>query len=329
MIFILHCYHFFYLCSMNQLALHIEYLLHEHNCVIVPGFGGFVTNTNPSVKEELSIFHSPHCELVFNRLLTHNDGLLVESFMRTDNISFESALQKIEKAVKEFKSKLREEKKVQLGDLGEFEITADNRFVYNPVQLVRPEFYGLDTTILKPIVQLQPKSVVSGKPIIEKKKYLSNISISAAVAAVIAIVFFVFPIQDSVNKHQSAKILSETNIFAKTEQQKNRHSSYLAFEESLKSKEEALQKDEPSAVVPKEENKYAIIVGVYEVREIAEKMIAKLKEEGFNDCNSIDRAERIDVYAASFSTKEEAEKMARDVRNNFNSYKEAWVKKIR
>ncbi len=314
---------------MNQLALHIEYLLHHHNCVIVPGFGGFVVNTNPSEKEDISIFHSPYSELVFNKLLSHNDGLLVESFMKTDKISFESASQKIEKATKELKSKLREDKRVVFGDLGVFEINSQNVLTYKPNAFVRPEFYGLTTTKLKPIVQLHPKVAATSKPTVEKRKSIPRISIGAAVAAVVAIVLFLFPIQDSVNKHQSAKMLTESNIFAKTEQQKNRPASYKAYEEELKQKEEAAESNDSQIDAKRDDNKYVIIVGVYEVKDIANRMIDRLKSDGFSHCNSINKTDRIDVYAASFSTKEEAEKHAREIRQNYDSYKEAWVKKIR
>ena len=104
---------------MNQLISHIEFLLHTHNCVIVPSLGGFVVNTMPARRNGLSVFDSPVCELVFNRELTHNDGLLVESFMRTDGISFENATQKIDDSVRQIKNLLRSEESVDLGDLGQ------------------------------------------------------------------------------------------------------------------------------------------------------------------------------------------------------------------
>ena len=74
------------------------------------------------------------------------------------------------------------------------------------------------------------------------------------------------------------------------------------------------------------EKQYYVIVGVYEVREIADKMIEKLKSDGFNECNTIEKPNRIDVYAVSFSSKQEAENMAKEMRQNFDIYKDAWVK---
>lgn len=318
---------------MNQLVLHIEYLLHEHNCVIVPGLGGFVVNTNTAFKRELSIFEPSYCELVFNSFLTHNDGLLVESYMQTDNIPFESALQRIEKAVKELRQKLNTDKRVSLDDLGEFTLSDSQQLVYNPKPFVRPELYGLTTAALKPIIQLKTTvTPVTSKPEeSETRKSIPKISIAAAVAAVIALVFFVFPLQDSVNKHQSAKLLTESNIFAKTEKQKNRPSTYDAFSESLvgKKNESNAEESNKEAVTSTEDHQYYIIVGVYEVRDIANRMLERLKSDGFDKCNSIEKPDRIDVYAASFTTREEANKVASEMRKNFDMYQEAWVKKIK
>lgn len=316
---------------MNQLILHIEYLLHQHNCVIVPGFGGFVVNIFPTYKEELSIFHPSHCELVFNRSLTHNDGLLVESYMRIENIPFELASQRIEKAVKDLKCKLREAKQVNLGELGEMKLTEDDRYLYKPNTFMRPEYYGLFTSSLAPIIHLKPKSIDTAKPFIDRKNIFPKVSVGAAIAAMIAIIFFIFPMQDSVKQHQSAKMLSETNLFSKTERQKNRANLYDNYDIDLSANHNAYSDPNSNSnnIVASESSKekqYYVIVGVYEVREIADKMIEKLKSDGFNECNTIEKPNRIDVYAVSFSSKQEAENMAKEMRQNFDIYKDAWVK---
>ena len=98
--------------------------------------------------------HPPESELVFNRELSHNDGLLVESYMRTDNISFENA-KKINDAVRQIMNQLRTERFVDLGDLGSFRMVDDLRFVYQSNPFVRPEYFGLSRASLQPIIQLQ------------------------------------------------------------------------------------------------------------------------------------------------------------------------------
>ena len=62
---------------MIELAQHIETLLLENDCVIVPGFGGFVAHYSPAtrVKEE-NIFLPPTRIIGFNPQLKLNDGVL-------------------------------------------------------------------------------------------------------------------------------------------------------------------------------------------------------------------------------------------------------------
>ncbi|MBA3284223.1 MAG: SPOR domain-containing protein, partial [Nitrosopumilus sp.] len=54
---------------------HISQLLYHHDCVIVPGFGGFVTNSQPArIHPVQHQFYPPSKSLGFNIHLRRNDG---------------------------------------------------------------------------------------------------------------------------------------------------------------------------------------------------------------------------------------------------------------
>ncbi len=89
---------------MDEIALHIDFLLHTHDCIIVPGLGGFVVNVTDIERNGLWGIDSPSCELIFNNKLTYNDGLLAESLMKTNKISFDVAIKKIDVACEELKN---------------------------------------------------------------------------------------------------------------------------------------------------------------------------------------------------------------------------------
>ena len=56
---------------------HIERLLLVHDCVIIPGVGGFVLQTlSAKYQEKDHLFCPESKEIVFNPMLKHNDGLL-------------------------------------------------------------------------------------------------------------------------------------------------------------------------------------------------------------------------------------------------------------
>ena len=305
---------------MNQLISHIEYLLHTHNCVIVPSLGGFVVNTSPAHRNGLSVFNPPECELVFNRELSHNDGLFVESYMRTDGISFENATQKINDSVRQIKSLLRSDKSVDLGDLGSFRMVDDQRFVYQSKNFVRPEHFGLSSASLKPVIQLQPAAQLVEIPESSKKSIVRKAAIGAAAAAVITAIMLLFPIQDSTLRHQTAQFFSLGSVPSVA-------AGVVSGETPDLSENITTTQPEVEATLSSEGPKFYIVTGVYQVRNVADDMIALLHSEGFSAASVIDRPNRIDVYALSFSTREEAEQNLKQLKKDFPNHRDAWVLK--
>ena len=95
---------------MIELSKHIEALLLEHDCVIVPKLGGFVTQYAPAYRiEDEQLFLPPHRDIGFNAQLTLNDGLLVQSFMQTYDVSYAEALHLIDDVVADIKKALAAE----------------------------------------------------------------------------------------------------------------------------------------------------------------------------------------------------------------------------
>ena len=63
---------------MIELSRHIEMLLLENDCVVVPDFGGFIAHYQPArYVEEEGIFLPPLRTVGFNPQLTMNDGMLM------------------------------------------------------------------------------------------------------------------------------------------------------------------------------------------------------------------------------------------------------------
>ena len=74
---------------MIELARHIEILLLENDCVIVPELGGFIAHYQPAYYAESdNIYFPPMRTIGFNPQLTMNDGLLVQSYMQVHHTDF-------------------------------------------------------------------------------------------------------------------------------------------------------------------------------------------------------------------------------------------------
>mgnify|MGYP003287733752 CR=1 FL=1 len=67
---------------MKNLARHIELLLRDNDCVILPGFGGFIAHTVPAYyASEEHLYYPPTRNISFNASITMNDGLLAQPMM--------------------------------------------------------------------------------------------------------------------------------------------------------------------------------------------------------------------------------------------------------
>jgi hypothetical protein len=318
---------------MKQLISHIEFLLHTHNCVIVPSLGGFVVNTTPARRDGISAFTPPESELVFNRELSHNDGLLVESYMRTDNISFENATKKINDAVRQIMNQLRTERFVDLGDLGSFRMVDDLRFVYQSNPFVRPEYFGLSRASLQPIIQLQTADRRNSEDG-SRKSVVRKTGIVAAVAAVVTVIMLLFPVQDSPLRHQTAQLIAisspSLHLTKEVKASKEVTTSNKSEEVGRESVAVAAQQEErrlDERISVPEGPRFYIVTGVYEVPEIADNMINLLKSEGYSDASFFKRPNRTTVYAASFSTREEADQHLKQLKQNFPNHQDAWILK--
>ncbi|MBQ0073890.1 MAG: SPOR domain-containing protein [Prevotella sp.] len=133
---------------MIELSRHIEILLLENDCVIVPGFGGFMAHHKPAeyVAEE-GMFYPPQRTLGFNPQLTLNDSLLVQSYVESYDISYPEAVRRIEEEVEEVKQMLAIEGKYEFHGIGTVTLKADEHFDFEPCTagLLTPALYALNT----------------------------------------------------------------------------------------------------------------------------------------------------------------------------------------
>ncbi len=319
---------------MNRLINHIEYLLQNHDCVIVPNLGGFVVNHNTAKRDGLAALYAPYCDLVFNKELTHNDGLLVQSYMKTHALTSEEATKEINEAVTELRHKLREEKSIDLGDIGTIKMNSDSQLIYLPKPFIRPAFFGLGHTSLKPVIQLRPEFEERTK---QKgvKNIRRNAIITTAAASIVGLIMFVFPSQDNPFHRQQANVFSENTVLEKRIViPENKPYSSIAEKNLYVSKPTSANTESTVVVTDTqikqnvEEKKFYIVLGVYQNRTGAEKITEKLKNQGFSQTSWLERSGRISVYTDSFSDRDAAELYLREIWKNYPEYSDAWILKI-
>lgn len=146
---------------MKSLAQHIELLLRNNDCVILPGFGGFVAHTTPAyyISEE-HLYYPPSRSLSFNAALTMNDGLLVQSYMLSYQVDYARACYMVDIALDKLLDTLDEEGTAILPHIGTLQqdIYGTIQFTPETVGISSPSFFGLSSFLIQDLATLKQKA---------------------------------------------------------------------------------------------------------------------------------------------------------------------------
>ncbi len=94
-------------------------LLLQHNCVVVPSFGGFVAQRVPARLDELtSTMHPPKKSVLFNKQLISNDGLLVQAYAHHAKLNYSQAEIEVKNCVGLWEKQLNEGQRVSIDRVG-------------------------------------------------------------------------------------------------------------------------------------------------------------------------------------------------------------------
>lgn len=133
---------------MNELSRHIEILLLDNDCVIVPGFGGFMAHYRAAeYVEEVGMFYPPQRTLGFNPQLQLNDSLLAHAYVEAYDISYPEAVQRIESEVEEIRQTIVTEGAYEFHGIGIIKLCTTGIYDFEPCTagLLTPELYALNS----------------------------------------------------------------------------------------------------------------------------------------------------------------------------------------
>ncbi len=138
---------------MSYLQEHLSELLRSNECVIIPDFGGFVTNERPARLNATSHRISPPSrEVSFNARLFHNDGLFAQHLRLTGGMPYDKAMTTILAEVAWLKRQLESGRKVVFKNVGSLYRSKEGQIVFTPSNEVNylPAAFGLEPVFLIP-----------------------------------------------------------------------------------------------------------------------------------------------------------------------------------
>lgn len=189
-----------------RLEEHISQLLFQHDCVIVPNFGAFISNTaNVAFDEKTNTFISPRKELSFNTTLTKSDGVLVNKIVEDEPMSFENAQTFLNEQVYFWQEHLKNGKVLTLQNIGSLQFNDAGKIDFKPenAQNYFIAAYGLSN--------LQANYILDSSKTKTSNKHMSKFLAAASLIPIIVGGFLYFntpqPVQEFVTEQWSGLVL--------------------------------------------------------------------------------------------------------------------------
>ncbi|WP_308425246.1 SPOR domain-containing protein [Ulvibacter litoralis] len=258
------------------MTTYINDLLYRYECVIIPGFGAFLTQYRSAKIDETShTFYPPGKVVTFNRQLQTNDGLLANYVASVENCSYESALQNIRSFTGKLQSQLANKEVVSFKNIGDFALNEERAIQFTPSE--KENFsttsFGLTPFVSQQVVREEKtEKVVEKTPLLftpgkrERYPYLKYAAV-AVVALSVAGIGALKLYEGEVQKYNFAeKQKADTRLENKIQE------ATFVIENPLPTL---------NLTLPKLTGKYHIVAGAFRVEENAAKKRNELLSKGY------------------------------------------------
>ena len=305
---------------------HISDLLYRYQCVTVPGFGAFLTETvSAHVTGSASSFFPPKKVVSFNANVKNNDGLLANHVALQEKMSYELAVIKIGDVVNEWTYLLQNRNRVVLKNIGEISVNNEMNWVFEPANTVNylTDSFGLSSfvspEITREVLKQEVEALEEKAPIIftpERKRDYSYLKYAAVFVVMLGAGGFGY--KTYYDQQIEAKTLAvQKNVQEKVQQQIQEATFVISA---------PVEAVELSVAAPVEEKMpYHLVAGAYRSEENANKAIAELKAAGFENAKmlSMNKHNLYPVVYGSFKNLNEAQTERKNIQKSHNA--EAWL----
>ena len=309
---------------MKQTIEHyISNLLYLHDCVIIPGFGGFVGNKKSAFIHPVSgIIYPPSKELLFNKNLTQNDGLLATHIAKQENIDLSETSSLIEDFVQSIQTELNSRSAFKLQKVGTFTKGKEENisFLQDKNQNYNLASFGMQANHKSKKVE---RTISDEKEVIVKtikQKDFGETLKRAAAVLVPLIGLSLIGITQEENINDIYSQMANLNPFTNSKTEIVKEAPTKEIEVPII---EIIETEKVEIVIPiiTEQHTYYIIAGAFAEQKNANKMLRKLKRWNY-DASIVEGENLMRVSYNSFSKKEEAIMALAEIRKDNKS---AWL----
>jgi hypothetical protein len=306
-----------------QIEKHISDLLYRYQCVTVPGFGAFLTETvSAHVTGSASSFFPPKKVVSFNANVKNNDGLLANHVALQEKMSYELAVIKINDVAAEWTYLLQNRNRLAIKNIGEISVNNEMNWVFEPANTINylTDAFGLTSFVSPEITREKLKQEVEAleerAPIIftpQRKRNYSYLKYAAVFTVMFGAGTFGYKM------YYDQQVMEQTLIVEKKVQEK--------VQQQIQEATFMLSNPIPSVelAIVEEKMPYHLVAGAYRSEENANKAIAELNAAGFENAKMLplNKHKLYPVVYASFKTLNEAQSERRAIQKSHNA--EAWL----
>ena len=266
--------------AIMKIANYIQDLLYRYECVIVPGFGAFLSQRESAfIDAETNNLYPPKKTVSFNRQLVKNDGLLANYIADAESINYTTALNKIADFVHQLENSLKENDKAEIANVGEFTVSEDYTLQFEPFNKVNylADSFGLDVVhsakIQREVYKSQVQKIEEKAPIHFTPERRSR---KAAFLKYAAVGILAIGLSGVAGLNIYSNQVAEHNI---AEQQEAENQLQQQIQEATFVIDNPL----PAITfnVEKQPGNFHLVAGAFRVEENAEKKVEELKKEGY------------------------------------------------
>ena len=350
---------------MIELNRHIEILLLTNDCVIIPGFGGFMAHhVDAHFDGADNMFLPPYRTIGFNPSLTINDSLLAQSYVEAYDISYPEAMRMIESEVKELRRKIDNEGNYEFNSIGSISRNADGKYTFEPYEggILTPEYYGLagfscprlpalphsavaERTVPEEVATPQATEEAAPAPILpigmdedEAEKTVSiRVSWLRNVAAVLLTVVTFFLLPEQIGSHSteagpnlSIGFLQRIMPSARTIEPATPQpaTEEKKAEEPVQEAVEAAEPQEPQQVAEAETDYYCVVLASQVSQKNAQAFIERLAARGVGEARVMESPSGNKVVVGHFADEHEATNVKRQLSRQAETA-DCWVMHVK
>ena len=263
-----------------QLSQYISSLLYRYECVVVPGFGAFLTHkVSAEIDAQAQVFSPPKKRLSFNEQLQQNDGVLANHIATSEKVSYENALAKIAKQVAEIQQSLKQNETVSLKYVGDLSRCKTGALKFEPSYHINymTAAFGLSQFVSPEVKRDLHLKVLGAK---EKETTLISASRKSRTNAVIkyaAVAIIMLGLGGFMVSNAYIQYIEKENIAA---QKKAR----IALDNQIQEATFLVNTPLPAITIDIEKplGNYHIVAGAFRVKANSERKLRQLKRLGFD-----------------------------------------------